>query len=474
MKAGSHFSHLVDTNTVPSPEDVPNIKRIIAESKGDLIGLAAEMEGLKNDMKLLTMRMNEFRSKHQWHNNVIKCHSALLSPVRALPLDVLLHIFLLVKEIQSDWGSAYKYRYGKTLHPVVIVSHVCRRWGNLSLEMPLLWTTMPIDTFPNYCKSNSPAGEHNYRTEYERTMPRITDIVTAFVQRAGACPISFHLSANDPHPFEELKFAEDLSPLVDVLRSAAWKSALFALDIRCKFSPLLRLFPIPPQSFATIQHLKMHGLGMWWNENSPIDASASSLVNLNSLDLDSFDEWLCVMPLKWEALTQLSIGPVRDCRFRETSSILSVEEALKILEICINLFNCEVRLNPRRKRSSSPPTACHTIALPRLRSLSIRNKSASKSFASRLILPSLRQLSTPYDYTPATVPERESRSALAEWVSRYGSTLTEVSLSYGHLAPSALTHCLERLPNVESLEIVHSMLLNKDDIPHSLPWHHTS
>lgn len=473
----SPFLHHIHANTVPSSGEVPQIKEVIRDNEGELATLSIEIADLGKTIAELGKRMDELLSKEAWHKGMVERHSSLLAPIRTLPPDILLCIFLLAKDthVESLRRSPRAHRFKKPQrYPVIILSHVCHHWRTLTIMTPLLWTTLSIHLLPEFPRSPLPPQLNEDVPKYHRKMARITDMAATFALRVADCPISLSLSASDPYPFEEPEFNKAVTPLVNALRSAAWQSASFELSLECHKSPLLRLLPIPDKSLNTIRELKVHQLDLPRNVMLIVEPRAASPEYLSSLDVEIPWKGLSEMHFKWDILTDLAIGSVQSCRLGASSTGLSPEEALDIMRRSINLVNLQVRLNSVPSPPSRPLAVGRTVTLPRLRSLSIRDIPAPKSFASALILPSLRRISVLYDHTSSTTPEQESDSALEHLISRYGAELMDVSFSYGHLATSALVRCLEGLSNVESLHMVPAIFSKKGNLQHTLRYRGSS
>jgi hypothetical protein len=83
----SPVSHLLNTNCIPSDEEIQQIRHIIAKGDNDLSHLDAKITLIEATIDVLHAQ----REKIQEH---VDAHRALLSPIRRLPEDIMEEIFL--------------------------------------------------------------------------------------------------------------------------------------------------------------------------------------------------------------------------------------------------------------------------------------------------------------------------------------------------------------------------------------------
>ncbi|KAF5334697.1 hypothetical protein D9611_011989 [Ephemerocybe angulata] len=125
MMMDSPFLKHLDTNYVPTEGEIPIIKAIIQEDK-------AVLEELEAQIVVLTAARDGRAAR-------IRRHTALLSPIKGLPDDILSTLFLTLLTHpghRDEWIS--------NAHPAVALSHVCRRWRQLALQTPMLWSSINI------------------------------------------------------------------------------------------------------------------------------------------------------------------------------------------------------------------------------------------------------------------------------------------------------------------------------------------
>ena len=191
------------------------------------------------------------------HQQFIRLHLALLSPVRALPLDILGRIFAAsIEACEQMHGHTELKRTGRR-HPIVDITHVCREWRELAIGTPSLWVYVRIDSLPSLRYGELPLAQIRLNiSRFNRSIGLVLKRVTAFVSRAAPLPIILSFTGADPHTLDDPTFLSGITPLIDLLRGATWRSVSFK-DVQTTSSPLLRLLPVPTKSVDTIQVVKV-------------------------------------------------------------------------------------------------------------------------------------------------------------------------------------------------------------------------
>ncbi|KAJ7081383.1 hypothetical protein B0H15DRAFT_854976 [Mycena belliarum] len=130
---------------VPSSQEAISINEILAQAAAQLVLLNSRMprrtSGRKPPRKL--------RTEIDLARRFIKFHKALLAPWRLLPAEIMSEIFVFVLHpVDVDSGpTAWNDSRAQTL----LLTKVCRRWRNIALSTPSLWTTLSL------LLNNSPA-----------------------------------------------------------------------------------------------------------------------------------------------------------------------------------------------------------------------------------------------------------------------------------------------------------------------------
>jgi hypothetical protein len=127
MLTPSPFITFLGTNYVPSEDDVPIIKQIIAERQSELDTLSLEIQDRERRAACI-QDMEE--------------HRVLLSPARQTSFEILEAIF---HACLPDFSStAASDDITSPSHPSITVSRVCRSWRATALRSPEIWAELLI------------------------------------------------------------------------------------------------------------------------------------------------------------------------------------------------------------------------------------------------------------------------------------------------------------------------------------------
>ena len=120
---------LIGTTTVPSLSEESAIRRWLVDMDSALSRLDGETDRVQAVLDAL-------RRKHQVLSYARKQHTALLSPIRRLPVELLSETFIL--SLPDDWkDKIYDFR-----RAVNLPTSVCRYWRNVALSTPRMWNSI--------------------------------------------------------------------------------------------------------------------------------------------------------------------------------------------------------------------------------------------------------------------------------------------------------------------------------------------
>ncbi|KAJ3716195.1 hypothetical protein C8R42DRAFT_679802 [Lentinula raphanica] len=124
-----------------------------------------------------------------------KSRSTTLSPIHTLPTDILAEIFsmLCLGDFSlriSRPGPRSKDRVMSS--PTLVLTHICSYWRQLVDSLPLLWSTLSIES----------------RYLYGR--PAVARLVVTYIARSGSVPLKFQLKSEDDAPDVELEVFDAL------------------------------------------------------------------------------------------------------------------------------------------------------------------------------------------------------------------------------------------------------------------------
>ncbi|KAJ7622061.1 hypothetical protein FB45DRAFT_798197 [Roridomyces roridus] len=157
----SPFHPLLRTNIVPSGRERHQIRDLLDESQVEVDKLTQEITELQSLLDTASKRRADLQ-------DFMEEHTALLSPARRLPDDIVRVIFL--ASLPETRNSALVSEESPLL-----VSQICSAWRNIALSTPRLWAAIYI-VVPGEAK-----------------LGQLTEQVGLWLTRSGAVPLSISL-----------------------------------------------------------------------------------------------------------------------------------------------------------------------------------------------------------------------------------------------------------------------------------------
>jgi len=177
------YSSRLDTNYVPSDEEVIKIQ-------GALSGPVSKFKGLDNEIKQLKKLIDECGKERRTLSDKIRPYQRLISPTRRLPVDLLQEIFL--RCLPTDHCPPMHASY-----PPLSLTRVCSGWRSIALTTPWLWASIHI-TVPHppppfipvhTAQANNPvASAHALGIVIQRA-----SATKEWLERSGVCPLDISL-----------------------------------------------------------------------------------------------------------------------------------------------------------------------------------------------------------------------------------------------------------------------------------------
>ncbi|KAF6749270.1 hypothetical protein DFP72DRAFT_544275 [Ephemerocybe angulata] len=489
----SPFAHHIHTNYVPSDSESNQIKALIQTRQQVIDDIDSELEEL-------LARVNGLYGLRDEQSTYIDEHYALISPVRRLPDDILSAIFQTVCQDRPLPKTASPEYYVSTetrtqiLPPAVTISHICRHWRALSLNMPYLWAWVPRLNMSGYPVLPGPGFP-----TLEQTSPPMPRVCTSGMSLGGERGASRNCHSMIPtcrgqasagwtfpsplrplnhldHGFEDISRQQGEYMRALLESSDRWKEIDLDLTVSSLRSPLLQFLDIPPSRIPLLKGLHLGlSLRIDLGHPTPTKALATSLLSKSSftracqitcLSLAMSSPDIEQLPVTWSCLTDLTISATSQSSI-EFNTHFGWSTAVSTLAECPNLRTCTLTFQREptvqawqltrpsvpflRAPSSRPPTPPPPAILPYLEELNLRGVAQPPGLASSLTLPSLRRLSAIFTHSKAALPEE---SGLLEWVRLYGTQLTHATFDYLSLTQEALVQCLQGLTSVTSLKML--------------------
>ncbi|KAF5356617.1 hypothetical protein D9758_008205 [Tetrapyrgos nigripes] len=339
----SPFSHLFCSNYAASHNDVPLIKDLLSTSLETLCRLNSEIQQLQTTLQKLEQERDSVQ-------HYVDAHKALLSPVRALPVEIISEIF--AHCLPGDRNPICSHAEAPLL-----LGRVCKDWRDVSLSSPCLWASIHI-VIP---MSGNPSVLHPL-------IDARTQGIESWLTRSGSLPLSISIFAVPSEIRGEVTgglILDSVGNLLDCIsqRSNRWQDIHFNLSRACismvkerwpwggnRELPHLRTFkltrPTRPLRSPSAKFERE-----WVSKAPNLRILSLRLVEIGDLLVERFP---------WSRLTHLEL--------QMPTIVLSA--AVHVLSQCRDLQS----LTMSSVDPADAPTEVHTITFPYLRSLSIRSR----------------------------------------------------------------------------------------------------
>ncbi|KAJ6592507.1 hypothetical protein B0H19DRAFT_6990 [Mycena capillaripes] len=123
-----NLNHLLTSNEAPTEAEISPMRLTISEMQDQVDALDAEIYHLRTTLGILFVRRQEAV-------DLVCQHSAILSPVRRVPPELICEIFAWTLD-RDDEGAASR--------PPWHLGHICHSWRNAALAYPHLWRSISI------------------------------------------------------------------------------------------------------------------------------------------------------------------------------------------------------------------------------------------------------------------------------------------------------------------------------------------
>ncbi|EKM77641.1 hypothetical protein AGABI1DRAFT_61772, partial [Agaricus bisporus var. burnettii JB137-S8] len=121
----SFFSDKLNSNYVPSDDEIVAIKELLVEPYQRLKDISGEIGDIESQLERLLKEKGDL-------DDQLKAHKALLSPARRLSPNVIQKIFLYC--LPSEHNPVMSSREAPLL-----LGRICSQWRDIALATPQLW-----------------------------------------------------------------------------------------------------------------------------------------------------------------------------------------------------------------------------------------------------------------------------------------------------------------------------------------------
>ncbi|KAJ7185314.1 hypothetical protein C8R46DRAFT_376397 [Mycena filopes] len=298
----SSFAHILRTNAVPSDSESERIRDLLQGPRKQLVEVTGELSRLQSLIDEATRTRDELQ-------DFIDAHTALISPMRRLPEDILRAVF--IAALPEDRNPTIS-----SDDAPLLFCGICKSWRDVALSTPRLWAAihLVVPTEPDF--------QH------------LMDVLNLWLKRSGVVPLDISMVFSRTLALESER--HDISPLLTTLVAAAgrWRNVqLIVPALEAAFS----LVGLSADDVPLLQRIALCSDG-----TAPDDASrplaflaAKNIRDVTFAGTHSFAH----SPVAWGVLTELHIAYTwPGC------PAVPHKLALQILRQCTVLETCELTI----------------------------------------------------------------------------------------------------------------------------------
>lgn len=431
------FSVYLDTNYVPSDLERSEIENLLRRSHIAITAVDNIIAKLRHCMKahipqvkLLPPVSGSLQEDLNERLQVLSCrreqllrsteqHEKLLTPMRAVPIDVLRIIFL----------HCLDNSYTSPKSPPLLLTYVCRSWRQVALETRELWTS-PHIVYPNrrvYC----------WKLDPPQVSAHVQNIISLYLARAGNHLLSLSIRDDSYSAgLESEEEAESLAVFINTIlaSSTSWKRlALLHISMR-----VMKIFlNIPRSSTPNLEyvHIVPSIRDYPFSPFSPTDGLLSAPwirgVRLVRLTMSQ----ILALPIQWSNLTELDTAGLLICG----------QSALDLMQRCESLVRCCISFAKSDSiRRTDGVVTCPHLAYLKVSDCKRKNFDHTARFFSKLDLPALESLS---------LDILLNGELLGKITQEYGPTLRQLCIRSSNITVEELVLALESCPQLDTLEL---------------------
>ncbi|KAJ7437758.1 hypothetical protein FB451DRAFT_1450368, partial [Mycena latifolia] len=313
----SPFISKLGTNYCPQDEEIAQIQTL-------LVAPTLRLKHLDDEISQLQKALEERAEL-----------SALISPARRLPVDVLQEIFIACLPTHRNCVMS-------AVEAPVLLGRICSFWRTICLSTPRLWSRLHI-VEPGCPKKTLGMFEGKFKERVKEKLAQRRETTRMWLGRSGQCPLSISLKCTfDRRTFTPVP-EEHLIPAL-IPFASRWEHVTFATRFSSVLAPLLHLteadVPLlksvdirPPTGEFAEDHITIRWDSLGFLGGPEI--RSVSIFGTQAITLD--------LPLRWGHLTNLSI--------RDDS--VSSETSLQAISRCPQLRTCQLSIADAPNHPSS-------------------------------------------------------------------------------------------------------------------------
>ncbi|KAK0441861.1 hypothetical protein EV421DRAFT_1736502 [Armillaria borealis] len=369
VHTGPTFNNLLRSNDSPSPSEECELRDSISVGESRVIAIDIHVAALKelqqalsSQLALIGAELDGLGSERGKVVARIAEHKHLLSPVRRLPPEILLKIFLGTVIFPMPRTQSQRDRYWWDFHPsesaLWSIELVCKTWRRVVLDFPELWSSINIYLSDENFSSSNFHYVRRLALQVARTRRHPLSILIC----AGSHQKSASSKSLPPQISTLLFSTQDRIQCSHLYLPPAMFTFVATLQLYLPILRKLTLLSTNGEEFQKLSHMKLFG-------DTPL------LIVLDTIDIQNV---VSVLDLPYHQITHYSTYHVFH-RSRNpgpaTSHILGVLSKVKNLEECdLRCELCDLRtltLSSWAYPNSVLARLLDALVIPRLSTLAV-------------------------------------------------------------------------------------------------------
>ncbi|KAJ7771929.1 hypothetical protein DFH07DRAFT_1057523 [Mycena maculata] len=298
----SPFASRLGTNYCPTDEEVVEIETLLVEPKLQLKRLDDEIADIQKALNRLTEERESFGA-------YVQAHTALISPVRRLPLDIIQEIFIACLPTHRNCVMSAR-------EAPMLLGRICGSWRAISLATPCLWASLHI-VDPGFSRRDDSGW-----TQSDQRL----EVTRAWLRRSGDCPLSISLHSPEFISFDTTNTPAETPLFLQTLIPFASRWQHIQFDIPAEFLESLGQLTandVPMLKRFALHQVRAHeAVDFAWARLAVFGGSSICRISVSGNSV--FPERL---PVQWAHLTALSTLGLGDF-YISTETVLDVNSPI--------------------------------------------------------------------------------------------------------------------------------------------------
>ena len=446
------FSSYLDSNYIPSDEEVVQIKTFLIQPR-------EQLKQMKTEIAHFLAELSSVESKYDSLCHQFNTCASLITLPRRVPDDVLEEIFY--QSLPADRNAPLDNKAAP-----LIFTRICRQWRQVAFASPRLWSTIHIRVLPKFHKWIIPSTDilSQERLPEKQDMLRAT-AASEWLKRSGDLPL--HISFVTTGVVDQSSNHQVIDPYLSFIVpfSSRWKS----LVLEGRAASFSRFFTLVAANLKSLEFLILDfdPTDQWDNPLLPQGFaptwSSCGLLTSPSLRKLSIPRFIMMHPtdlsVDWAQLTHLEFGRIPGGWGDSTTSMSTTSE---ILHVSASLVSCRIKI------AEWPNSGyIHSMKLPLLRHLSIEIEGYVLPFTEKLEVPGLREINLKFIESNVTGNDNVAgnnvnyKNCLPLFQPQQG-TIQKLIVNMRYLDHESFLGILRKCPELISLTV-------SDSQPYSLP-----